>query len=158
MDMVLNHAYGSNPLVRMYWNSSTNQPASNNPWFNVTSPHTAFSWGYDFNHAEYSTQAFVDSVCHYWISEFRVDGFRFDFTKGFTNTATNNDGACRLMMRHGLPFLNRMGNKIWSYKPDAILILEHFADNNEEKWSLHQMVSFCGETVNGVTRQLQQGQ
>ncbi|MCK7537392.1 MAG: hypothetical protein MZV63_43765 [Marinilabiliales bacterium] len=26
-----------------------------------------------------------------------------------------------------------MGNKIWSYKPDAILILEHFTDNNEEK-------------------------
>ncbi|MCK7537393.1 MAG: alpha-amylase family glycosyl hydrolase [Marinilabiliales bacterium] len=72
MDVVLNHAYGSNPLVRMYWNSSTSQPASNNPWFNVTSPNPAYSWGYDFNHTSNQTKAFVDSVCHYWIK--RVQG------------------------------------------------------------------------------------
>ncbi len=129
MDIVLNHAYGTNPLVRMYWNSSTGQPASNNPWFNVTSPNTAFSWGYDFNHASAYTQAFADSVCRYWIEEFRVDGFRFDFTKGFTNTT--GDGWAYDASR--IAILNRLGNKIRSYKPDAILILEHFADNNEEK-------------------------
>ncbi len=129
MDIVLNHAYGSNPLVRMYWNSTTNQPASNNPWFNVVSPNTAFSWGYDFNHQSNDTRAFVDSVCHYWIDEFRVDGFRFDFTKGFTNTP--GDGWAYDASR--IAILNRIGSKIRSYKPDAILILEHFADNNEEK-------------------------
>ena len=129
LDVVLNHAYGSNPLVRMYWNSSTNQPASNNPWFNVTSPNTAFSWGYDFNHTSNQTKAFVDSVCHYWINEFRADGFRFDFTKGFTNTG--GDGWAYDASR--IEILNRIGNKIWSYKPGAILILEHFTDNNEEK-------------------------
>ncbi len=129
MDIVLNHAYGTNPLVRMYWNSSTGQPASNNPWFNVTSPNTAFSWGYDFNHASAHTQAFADSVCRFWIEEFRVDGFRFDFTKGFTNTS--GDGWAYDASR--IDILNRIGNKIRSYKPEAILILEHFADNNEEK-------------------------
>jgi glycosidase len=129
MDIVLNHAYGSNPLVRMYWNSSTNQPASNNPWFNVVSPNNAFSWGYDFNHQSNDTKAFVDSVCHFWIDEFRVDGFRFDFTKGFTNTP--GDGWAYDASR--IAILNRIGSKIRSYKPDAILILEHFADNNEEK-------------------------
>lgn len=129
MDIVLNHAYGTNPLVRMYWNSSTGQPASNNPWFNVTSPNTAFSWGYDFNHESARTQAFADSVCRYWIEEFRVDGFRFDFTKGFTNTS--GDGWAYDASR--IDILNRIGNRIRSYKPDAILILEHFADNNEEK-------------------------
>ncbi len=129
MDIVLNHAYGTNPLVRMYWNNNTGQPASNNPWFNVSSPNTAFSWGYDFNHASARTQAFVDSVCHYWIDEFRVDGFRFDFTKGFTNTP--GDGWAYDESR--IAILNRIGNRIRSYKPDAILILEHFADNREEK-------------------------
>ena len=129
MDIVLNHAYGTNPLVRMYWNSSTGQPASNNPWFNVTSPNATYSWGYDFNHASARTQAFADSVCRYWIEEFRVDGFRFDFTKGFTNTP--GDGWAYDASR--ITILNRIGNRIRSYKPDAILILEHFADNNEEK-------------------------
>lgn len=129
LDVVLNHAFGTNPLVRMYWNSSTNQPAANNPWFNVTSPNPVYSWGYDFNHASAQTQAFADSVCHYWINEFRADGFRFDFTKGMTNTP--GDGWAYDASR--IAILNRIGNKIRTYKPDAILILEHFADNNEEK-------------------------
>ncbi len=129
LDVVLNHAFGTNPLVRMYWNSSTNQPAANNPWFNVTSPNPVYSWGYDFNHTSPQTQAFADSVCHYWIQEFRADGFRFDFTKGFTNSS--GDGWAYDASR--IAILNRIGNKIKSYKPDAILILEHFADNNEEK-------------------------
>ncbi len=137
MDLVLNHAYGTNPLVRMYFNSITGKPASNNPWFNVDAPHRAFSdWGYDFNHESNATRAFVDSVCHYWISEFRVDGFRFDFTKGFTNKLTYDDwtssGAAAYDASR-IAILNRIGNRIRSYKPDAILILEHFADNNEEK-------------------------
>lgn len=129
LDIVLNHAFGTNPMVRMYWNSLTGQPAANNPWFNVTSPNPVYSWGYDFNHASTQTQAFADSVCHYWINEFRADGFRFDFTKGMTNTP--GDGWAYDASR--IAILNRIGNKIRSYKPDAILILEHFADNNEEK-------------------------
>ena len=129
MDVVLNHAYGTNPLVRMYWNSSTGQPAANNPWFNVTSPNPTYSWGYDFNHTSTKTKEFVDSVCHYWINEFRIDGFRFDFTKGFTNTP--GDGWAYDASR--IAILKRIGDRIWSYKPDALLILEHFADNSEEK-------------------------
>jgi 1,4-alpha-glucan branching enzyme len=129
MDMVLNHAYGNNPLVRMYFNSAENKPAADNPWFNVNSPNPDYSWGYDFNHESSATKAFVDSVCHYWVSEFRVDGFRFDFTKGFTNTA----GSGWAYDPSRIAILERIGNKIWSYKPDAVLILEHFTENAEEK-------------------------
>lgn len=129
MDMVLNHAYGSNPLVRMYYDKATYKVTPDNPWFNVDAPNTAYSWGYDFNHTSSETQSFVDSVCHYWIDEFKVDGFRFDFTKGFTNTS--GDGWAYDASR--IAILKRMGDRIWSYKPDAYLILEHFADNQEEK-------------------------
>ena len=129
LDVVLNHSFGRNPLVRLYWNSLTNQPASNNPWFNVTSPNPVYSWGYDFNHSSSHTREFVDSVCHYWIDEFRADGFRFDFTKGFTNTP--GDGWAYDASR--IANLKRIGDRIWSYSPESILILEHFADNNEEK-------------------------
>lgn len=133
MDMVLNHAYGSNPLVRMYFNTATSQVTSDNPWFNVVSPNPAYSWGYDFNHESTATQAFVDSVNHYWINEFKVDGFRFDFTKGFTNTvpAPGDDGSAYDASR--INILERMGHKIWQYKPDAYLILEHFCVNSEQK-------------------------
>ena len=128
MDMVLNHAYGSNPLVRMYYNSSTYKVTPDNPWFNVDAPNSTYSWGYDFNHESPATKQFVDSVCHYWINEFKVDGIRFDFTKGFTNTTGTgyNYDASRIAI------LERMGDKIWSYKPNEYLILEHFTDNSEE--------------------------
>ena len=133
MDIVLNHSYNSNPLVRMYWNSTTNQPASNNPWFNVTTPHYYSFGGSDFNHESTATKAFVDSVCHYWIDEFRFDGFRFDFTKGFTNKVSNSDQTVSAYDASRIAILDRIGNKIWSYRPDALLILEHFTANDEEK-------------------------
>jgi len=130
MDIVLNHANGLNPLVRMYFNSATNKPASNNPWFNVDAPAGSYTFGgYDFNHESSATKAFVDSVCHYWIDEFRIDGFRFDFTKGFTNVA--GEGTAYDASR--IAILERMGGKITAYKPDALLILEHWTDNTEEK-------------------------
>lgn len=127
-DMVLNHSYGSSPMVKMYWNSTLNQPASNNPWFNEKSPNTAFSWGYDFNHESQATKDFVDRVTKYWLTEYKVDGFRFDFTKGFTNTPGDGSGydASRIAI------LERMADKIWEVNPKAFVILEHFAANTEE--------------------------
>lgn len=129
IDMVLNHSYGQSPLVRMYWDGENNQPAANNPWFNQVSPNTMFSWGYDFNHESEATKAFVDSVNKYWIKEYKVDGFRFDFTKGFTNT-TGNGGSFDISR---VNILKRMADVIWSEDPDSYVILEHFATNAEEK-------------------------
>ncbi len=133
LDIVFNHSYNSNPLVRLYWNSTNNQPASNNPWFNATTPHYYSFGGSDFNHESSFTKAFVDSVCYYWINEFRFDGFRFDFTKGFTNKPSSNDFEVSSYDASRIAILNRIGARIWSYRPDAILILEHFAYNDEEK-------------------------
>lgn len=127
MDMVLNHSYGQSPLVRMYMTG--NNVSADNPWYNVTSPNTDYSWGYDFNHERTATQNFVDSVCAYWMKEYKIDGFRFDFTKGFTNTVgTGWDyDASRIKI------LERMTSEIWKRKSDAIVIFEHLTDNSEEK-------------------------
>ena len=129
MDMVLNHSYGQSPFVRMYWDGENNRPAANNPWFNTVSPNQVFSFGYDFNHESEATKALVDTVNRYWIEEFKIDGFRFDFTKGFTNTP--GDGGAYDASR--IAILKRMAAQIRSYDPEAYIILEHFADNTEEK-------------------------
>ncbi len=128
-DIVLNHAYGSSPLVKMYWNDVLNRPSADNPWFNQTSPNTAYSWGNDFNHESQATKDFVDRVNKYWLTEYKVDGFRFDFTKGFTNTPGDGGGydAARIAI------LKRMADKIWEVNPKALVILEHFAANTEER-------------------------
>jgi len=128
-DIVLNHSYNSNPMVKMYWNTALNQPAANNPWFNQTSPNPVYSWGSDFNHQSQATKDFVDRVTSYWMTEYKVDGFRFDFTKGFTNTPGDGSGydASRIAI------LERMAGKIWEVNPKAIVILEHFTANAEEQ-------------------------
>jgi len=129
IDMVLNHSYGQSPLVRIYWNSALNRPAVNNPWYNEVSPNTSYSWGYDFNHESEHTEAFVDRVNRYWIEEFHVDGFRFDFTKGFTNTPGDGGG----IDGSRITILKRMADEIWNIDNTSYVILEHFADNSEER-------------------------
>jgi len=128
LDMVLNHSYGQSPLARLYWDSENNRPAENNPWYNATSPNPVFSWGSDFNHESDDTKSFVDSVNAYWLTEYKVDGFRFDFTKGFTNTP--GDGGAYDASR--ISILKRMSDKIWEVNPDTYVLLEHFAENTEE--------------------------
>jgi pullulanase/glycogen debranching enzyme len=128
MDMVLNHAFGQNVMARMYWDNENNRPAANNPWFNDICPHEPYCWGNDFNHESIFTQAFVDSVNNYWLTEYKVDGFRFDFTQGFTNSGTGgsyNSGRIATLIR--------MADEIWNDHPEAYIILEHWCDNTEEK-------------------------
>jgi len=123
LDIVLNHAYGQCSLVRLYGDNM-----SQNPWFNVTSPNPVYSWGYDFNHQSQATKDFVDRVTAYWIQQYHVDGFRFDFSKGFTNT--KGDGWARDEAR--ITILKRIADEIWEINPNAYIILEHFTDNSEE--------------------------
>ncbi len=128
-DMVLNHSFGQNSFVRLYMDNQTGRPTAENPWFNENSPNPVYNWGYDFNHESQATRDFVDRVNRYWMTEYRVDGFRFDFTKGFTNTP--GEGWDYDSSR--ISILKRMADTIWSTNPDAYVILEHFTDNEEEK-------------------------
>jgi alpha amylase-like protein/type IX secretion system substrate protein len=136
MDLVLNHSYGTNPMVLMYWNSELNRPASNNPWFNEQSNFTKpdAQWGNDFNHESLYTQQFVDSVNSYWINEYNIDGFRFDFTKGFGNNIKDgSDEWGSLYDADRIALLKRMADKIWEVKSDVAVIFEHLSVNDEEK-------------------------
>ncbi len=129
LDMVLNHSFGQSPLVRLYWDGQNNRPAADNPWYNVVSPNPVFSFGFDFNHESPNTRAFVDRVNRFWLEKYHVDGYRFDFTKGFTNTP--GDGSQYDPSR--IAILERMADQIWAFDSTAYVILEHFAPNQEEK-------------------------
>ncbi len=129
MDMVLNHSYSQSPLVHLYFNETTFEVTPENPWYNVESPNPVFFWGYDFDHESQATKDFIDSVNTFWIKEYKIDGYRFDFTKGFTNTP--GDGGAYDADR--ISILKRMADRIWEADPDAYVILEHLADNAEEK-------------------------
>lgn len=126
VDMVLNHAFGQSPMVKMYWDAANNRPAANSPWFNAICPHEPYCWGYDFDHTEQATKDYIDRVNRYWIEEYNIDGFRFDYTKGFIN---NSNG----FSQDRINIIKRMADSIWSVKPGAYIILEHWCDNAEEK-------------------------
>ncbi len=128
LDIVLNHAYGGCPLVRLYWDSANNRPAVNNPWFNAVSPNPVYVFGYDFNHESPQTKYYVDRVTSYWINEFHIDGYRFDFAKGFTQRY--GEGTPYDPTR--VAIMQRIANKIWQIDSTSILILENFVDNTEE--------------------------
>jgi glycosidase len=131
LDMVLNHAFGQNPLVKLYWDEAKNKPATDNPWFNPDATHP-FNVGYDFNHESAATQAFVDSVNTYWLKEYHFDGFRFDLSKGFTQKVNTDVGLWSAKDDSRIKLLKRMNAQIKKVDPAAIVILEHFADDAEE--------------------------
>lgn len=133
-DIVLNHQFGNSPLVRLYWDAANNRPAANSPWFNPIPKHP-YNVGYDFNHESPDTRTFCERVIGYWLSEYHIDGFRFDMSKGFTqkNSYPNNVSLWGQYDASRISILKNYYDFIHSVKSDAIVILEHFADNTEEK-------------------------
>lgn len=135
MDMVLNHSFGQNPQVRMFFDASAGQygqPTAQNPWFLETPAHD-FNVGYDYDHESTVTRQFVDRVMRYWVEEFKVDGYRMDLSKGFTSNVTiGNVGLFGQYDASRVANLKRMADQVWDYNSDTYIILEHFADNTEE--------------------------
>lgn len=133
LDMVLNHAFGQNPYVRLYNNGDYGPPTEDNPWLNRVAKHP-FNVGYDFNHESTYTKAFVDSVNNYWLTEYKVDGYRFDLSKGFTQVNSgNNVGLWGQRDQSRIDIWKNIYDQIKSDHPDTYVILEHFADNTEER-------------------------
>ncbi len=136
-DLVLNHAFYSNVMAKMYWNEIDNKPANDNPWFNpdhkmVSDP--AGWWGADWNHESIHTQKMMDDILDYWLQEFKFDGFRFDFTKGFGQTAQDpGDPWASSYDQNRIDLLERMIDGMWARNPGSIAIFEHLAWASENK-------------------------
>jgi len=136
MDIALNHAFGQSPMVQMYF--SNNRPDSTSPWFNPYPKH-AFNVGYDFNHQSLATRYFTSRVVEHWLNEYKLDGFRFDLSKGFTQvrtcdpTGNNCDvGQWGSFDSSRINIWKRYYDTVQLKSPGAYVILEHFADNSEE--------------------------
>ncbi len=134
LDVVLNHSFGQSPMVQLYFENG--RPTANNPWFNPEPTHP-FNVGYDFNHESEYTKAFAKDVMKFWMEEYRVDGFRFDLSKGFTqkNSGTSDgavgpwsayDASRVAIWKEYNDFMRAIDNRFY-------VILEHFAEDSEEQ-------------------------
>lgn len=131
MDMVFNHSFGQSPMVQLYFDG--NKPTSNSPWFNVDAKHP-YNVGYDFNHESPATKYFVKAAIKHWMQQYKVDGFRFDLSKGFTQNYTTGDGPFAAYDASRVAIWKEYNNYIKSIDQNNFyVILEHFADASEEK-------------------------
>lgn len=124
IDVVYNHLTGNNAFDKMY-------PLNNNPFFNEFAPHP-YSVFEDINHENDVIVNYIKRSLGYLLTEYNVDGFRFDLTKGFTNNKSNESTASNYDASR-IAILKGYNDYIRSIDPNAVVILEHFCSDSEEK-------------------------
>lgn len=127
LDIVFNQSDGLHPWYMMY------QP-EDNPFYNSTAPH-AYSVLNDWNQGYALVQQQWTDALKYWLTEYKVDGFRFDLVKGLgdnssysssTETATNGYNQSRIDRMIALQ------ETVESVNPNAYFINEDLAFAEEE--------------------------
>ena len=132
LDVVYNQLDAFNaPQGKLYWDAVNGRPAANNPWLNPTAKHP-FNVFEDFNHESTATQYLVNSSLAHWIKEYKMDGFRFDLSKGFTQKLTNDVNAWGAYDQSRVDNLNRYYDYIKPLYPNTYMILEHLGIPQEE--------------------------
>ena len=128
LDVVYNHATGTHPYAAMYWDG--NATASHNPFFNreATHPYNVY---HQWNHANPMVRDHVKRNLEYLIKEYKVDGFRFDLSKGFMGTSTNVDGY----NQERVNYLKEYAAHIRYVDQNAVMICEHFVDDENYELS-----------------------
>ena len=135
LDVVYNHATGQHPYFRM-WNSSNGgyggQATAENPFFNPVATHS-YSVFNDFNHSKQETRDYVKQTVQHWIEEYKIDGFRWDLTKGFTQNCTASNESCtNAFQADRVEVLKKYADYQWEKDADFYVIFEHLGTNNEE--------------------------
>ncbi len=127
LDVVYNHVDLPSPLITLY--GATDE----NPWINVPARHP-YNVFFDINHEDSFIREWLHRANAYWLTEFNVDGFRFDLSKGFTQVDTRDDaGRWGAYDVSRVAILKDMAARIWFVNPEAYVILEHFAADREER-------------------------
>ena len=133
MDLVINHSYGNSPFYRLY---NDGKPLEENPWFNRDHnfANTDAHWGYDWNHESIYTKKLFRRAIAFWMNEFKVDGFRFDFTKGIGNNYKPlSDPWGSTYDSQRISLLKEIAKNVWDTNEDGIVIFEHLSEDKEEK-------------------------
>ena len=144
LDIAFNHAFGRNPMVRMWMNDPDGDgwgpPSSENPYFNTVARHS-YSVGEDFNHATTLTRNYVKQTIKHWITEYKIDGFRWDLTKGFTQNCTAGDQTCtNNYQQDRVDILKEYADYSWSLDNDHYVIFEHLgSDSEEQQWANYRI-------------------
>lgn len=147
LDVALNHVYGRSPLVRMWMNDPDGDgfgdPTSTNPYANQEAKHS-YNVGYDLNHQLAPTQYYIKRTIEHWINEFKIDGIRWDLTKGFTQNCLPSDETCtNNYQADRVAILKKYADDQWAVDPTSYIIFEHLGNNGsaqeETEWANYRI-------------------
>jgi len=144
LDLAINHAYGRAPGVRMWMDdpdgNGWGEPSSENPYFNEVPKHS-YNVGSDFNHQSNMTKNFTKRVIKHWVEEYKIDGFRWDLTKGFTQNCSDSDEGCTgSYQADRVAVLKEYADYSWSLDANHYVIFEHLGGDTEEKeWADYRL-------------------
>ena len=136
LDMVFNHATGLNPMNKLY---PYGTDLANNPWFNVNAPHSDNVYE-DWNHGFAPAKEMFTRALQYWLTEYKVDGYRLDLSHGLCSDQPNTSVA-------NLKYYYDNGVK--AVAPDAYMILEHWGSNMGTERP--QLISYGMQCWNNTT-------
>ncbi|HCN48896.1 MAG TPA: alpha-amylase [Chryseobacterium sp.] len=149
LDVAFNHATGRSPLVRL-WNIDPDgdgygDVAPDNPYFNQVPKHS-YNVFNDFDHSSSSTQYYVERCLQQWLSEYRIDGFRWDLTKGFTQNCSENDETCtNAYQQDRVDIMKHYADRQWALDPNSYMIFEHLGtDAEEQQWANYRVAEGKG--------------
>jgi 1,4-alpha-glucan branching enzyme len=151
LDVALNHVFGRSPLERMWMTDTDNDGWGNgisaeNPYCNQTAQHS-YSVGSDLNHfrePDNLTNTYVLRTIDHWINEHKIDGFRWDLTKGITNQCPSNVSGGQEACTNGyrsdrVAKLKYYADKQWEIDPNFYVIFEHLGSGGsyteEVEWA-----------------------
>ena len=155
-DLVMNHVMGRSPMNRMWMNdpdgNGWGEPSEESPYFNEIATHS-YGLGNDFNHQSPYTQYYTQRVVKHWIEEFKIDGIRWDLTKGFTQNCNAGDDSCtNAYQQDRVDVLKSYADYSWSLDPDHYVIFEHLGGSSEEQqWANYRLDEGKGIMMWGKT-------
>jgi len=132
LDVVYNQLDAFNaPQGKLYWDAAAGRPAANNPWLNQSAPHP-FNVFDDLNHTRAATKYLVNRALEYWIKEYRVDGYRVDLGKGFTQRVSTEATVDNIDFGR-IGILNGYYNHVMTVNPETYMILEFLGTQRPEE-------------------------
>lgn len=123
LDVAFNHAWGQHPYYQMYppmYGPKGELLADWNPFFHHT-PAVVNGWGgVDWDHFAPETTTYFQDVVRFWLQEYHVDGFRFDWVCG-VDYDSNDPMNGGFNPYHGISAIGWAARQV---KPDCILVGE----------------------------------
>lgn len=127
LDVVFNQSAGLHPWYMMY-------DINSNPFYNKTAPH-AYSVLNDWKQEYPLVQQQWHDMLKFWLSEYKVDGFRFDLVKGLGNNDSyrnSSESATNAFNQSRVDRMKNLHDAMREVNPDAYFINELLGDAKEE--------------------------